>query len=362
MPFEYLPALPRKTNHRIGCLGSGFVMRDCHLKAYRTAGFQPVAIASRNIETAASVAREYAIPTVHPDVDSLLRDPSVQILDIAVPPADQPELIRRAVDCGAGRLEGILAQKPLALSTKVGRELVELCESAGIVLSVNQNMRFDHSIRSMKFALEKGEIGEPVLATIDMRAVPHWMPWAEGLPSLSTFIMSIHHLDTFRYWLGTPDRVLASTRRDPRTKFPHSDGLNLYILEYDSGPRASAWDDVWAGPVKEGARPDTRIDWRFEGTDGFATGTIGWPGYPERVPSTIELSNRAGLLKKSDWPEAWFPDAFVGTMAQLMIALESGTPPAISARDNLETLALCEAVQAAATEHRITNPCDFLKA
>ena len=50
--------------------------------------------------------------------------------------------------------------------------------------------------------------------------------------------MSIHHLDTFRYWFGTPDRVLASTRPDPRTKFPHTDGINLYILEYDNGARA----------------------------------------------------------------------------------------------------------------------------
>ena len=67
-----------------------------------------------------------------------------------------------------------------------------------------------------------------MLATIDMRAVPHWMPWAEGGRSLSTFIMSIHHLDTFRYWLGDPDRVLASTRPDPRTKFAHDDGVNLF--------------------------------------------------------------------------------------------------------------------------------------
>jgi hypothetical protein len=30
-----------------------------------------------------------------------------------------------------------------------------------------------------------------------MRAIPHWMPWSEGLHSLSTFVMSVHHLDTF---------------------------------------------------------------------------------------------------------------------------------------------------------------------
>ena len=66
-------------------------------------------------------------------------------------------------------------------------------------------MRHDHSVRALKGLLDRGDLGEPVLATIEMRAIPHWMPWAEGARSLSTYIMSIHHLDTFRYWLGDPD-------------------------------------------------------------------------------------------------------------------------------------------------------------
>ena len=97
-------------------------------------------------------------------------------------------------------------------------------------------------------------LGDPVLATIELRAIPHWMPWAREGRSLSTFVMSIHHLDTFRYWLGDPERVLASTRRDPRTEFAHDDGINLYILEFAGGARASAWDDVWAGPAQRRGR------------------------------------------------------------------------------------------------------------
>jgi len=54
------------------------------------------------------------------------------------------------------------------------------------------------SVRAAKDVLDRGWLGEVVFAGIDMRAVPHWMPWAEDLPSLSTFMMSIHHLDTFR--------------------------------------------------------------------------------------------------------------------------------------------------------------------
>ncbi len=360
-PLDYLPRLPRRKDFRIGCLGAGFIMRDCHLVAYRQAGFNPVAIASRDPAHARAVAERHAIPRCHATIDDLLADADVEVLDVAVPPDVQPELIRRAARKG-GHIRAILAQKPLALSVREGRACVEACTAAGVLLAVNQNMRYDQSVRAMKDLLQRGWLGEPVLATLEMRAVPHWMPWSQALPSLSTFIMSVHHLDTFRYWFGTPDRVLASTRPDPRTRFPHQDGINLYILEYESGLRASSWDDVWAGPVREGGAPDIGIRWRVEGTEGMARGTIGWPDYPVRVPSTLDYTSKRcpDEWVKPRWPEVWFPDAFVGTMAQLLCALEDRTEPEISGRDNLATLALCEAVFTGARDHRVTTVSEFL--
>lgn len=361
LSLNYLPRLPRTKDLGIGCVGAGFIMRDCHLVAYRQAGFNPVAITSRNPITAHAVAKQHAIAHCHATLDELLANPAVAVLDIAVPPDAQPEVIRRAVQ-HKDHIRGILAQKPLAMSVQEARECLLLCEQADIRLAVNQNMRYDQSVRAMKDVLDRDWIGQPVLGTIDMRAIPHWMPWSAGLPSLSTFIMSIHHLDTFRYWFGTPDRVLASTRSDPRTRFSHTDGINLYILEYDSGCRASSWDDVWTGPAREGSESDIGIRWRVEGTEGLARGTIGWPSYPAKTPSTIDFTTKQqpGYWLSPRWPEVWFPDAFVGTMAQLLCALEDGKEPEISGRDNLETIALCAAVFAAAREHRVTTVREFL--
>src|SRR5579872_3685949 len=359
-PLDYLPRLPRRKDFRIGCIGAGFIMRDCHLVAYRQAGFNPVTIASRTPARARAVAEAHAIPRWYDSYEQVLADPAVEVLDVAVPPDVQPALLRAAV-AHKDHIRGILAQKPLALSVREARECVEACAAAGITLAVNHNMRYDQSVRAMKDLLRRGWLGEVVLATIDMRAIPHWMPWSEGLPSLSTFVMSIHHLDTFRCWLGTPDRVLASTRHDPRTRFHHRDGINLYILEYDRGCRAASWDDVWAGPAREGAASDIYIRWRVEGTDGLARGTIGWPSYPARTPSTLDYSTKRepNVWIQPRWSEVWFPDAFVGTMAQLLCALEDGSEPEISGRDNVETIALCEAVFAAARDHRVTTVQEF---
>jgi predicted dehydrogenase len=350
-PLEFGPIMPQRMDWRIGCVGSGFIMADCHLVAYRQAGFNPVAIASQHRENAARVGERHGIPRVHDSVEALLADEGVEVLDIAVPPDLQRDLIERAL--GHSHVRGILAQKPLGVDYRQAAEIVRMCEDAGVTLAVNQNMRYDQSVRACKSLLDRGALGTPVLGTLDMRAIPHWMPWQERLGWVTLRIMSIHHLDTFRFWFGDPDRIYCSTRPDPRTKFPHSDGICLSILEWDSGTRASSWDDVYAGPAREGAAADLSIRWRVEGTEGMAKGTIGWPAYPDRQPSTLDYTTtRDGLWHQPRWDEVWFPDAFAGPMAQLLVALEQGAEPEISGRDNLGTMALVDAAYRSAKERR----------
>ena len=361
--LDYLPRLPTDKSPGIGCVGAGFIMADCHLVAYRQAGFNPVAISSRSTEKAQAAAARHEIPKVYQDYRELLEDPRVEVVDIAVPPDVQLAVVREAVR-HKGRIRGILAQKPLGVNLAQAREIVRLCEQASVTLAVNQNMRFDQSIRACKDVLSRGYLGDPVLATIDMRAIPHWMPWQERQGWVTLRIMSIHHLDTFRYLFGDPQRVFASIRPDPRTarKFPHQDGICLYILEYASGLRCSAWDDVWAGPALEGGAADIGIRWRVEGTDGMARGTIGWPSYPQRTPSTLDFTtrHRPNEWLSPRWDEVWFPDAFVGPMGELLLALEERREPSIGGRDNLGTMALVDAAYRSAAEHRAVEIAELL--
>lgn len=363
-PADYLPRLPLDRSPGIGCIGSGFIMADCHLVAYRKAGFRPVAITSRQRAHAEQVAARHQIPHVYDDVKSLVEDANVTVVDVAVPPDVQFDVIRDVLKYGK-QVRGILAQKPLGVDYAQAKETVQLCRDAGVVLVVNQNMRYDHSVRAAKSLLDRRLLGEPVLATIDMRAIPHWMPWQERLGWVTLRIMSIHHLDTFRYWFGDPVRVFASIRPDPRTQstFAHEDGVCLYILEFENGARASSWDDVWTGPAREGSAGDIGIRWRLEGTTGLARGTIGWPEYPTPTPSTIDYStiHDDGKWHQPRWPEVWFPDAFVGPMSELLCALENGSPPSLSGEDNLKTMAIVEACYRSAREHRVVELAEIMK-
>ena len=348
--LDYLPTLPDRLGVGIGCIGAGFIMADCHLVAYRAAGLQPIAICSRTIENARQVAQRHSIESVYSTYQELLQDPRVEVVDIAVPPDCLLDVVREVVR--HKQIRGILAQKPLGVCLDQAKQIVRLCRDAGITLCVNQNMRYDQSVRACRHLIARGDLGDPVLATIDTRAIPHWMPWQERQGWVTCRILSIHHLDTMRFWFGDPQRVYASFRTDPRTKFKHTDGIGLYILEYASGLRCMICDDVWAGPVREGAAEAIGITYRVEGTRGLALGEIGWPNYPQRTPSTLQYSTTStGTWHRPHWDEVWFPDAFLGPMAELLVALENGVDPALSGEDNLATMALVDACYQSAAQH-----------
>jgi hypothetical protein len=353
------PPSPQRKDYRIGILGSGFIVNDCHLVGYRQAGFNPVALASRTPENAARVAARHSVSKVYPTCEELLDDSSLEVLDIAVPPDAQLALIKAA--CARGTLKGILAQKPLGMNYAEALEAVLCCEAAGITLAVNQNMRYDQSVRSAKTLLSNGTLGEPVFATIDMRGIPHWMPWQARLGWVTLRVMSIHHLDCFRYWFGDPEGIYCSTRPDPRTGFPHTDGICAYILEYAAGLRCVAIDDTWTGPAKEGCPGDLGIKWRIEGLNGLALGDIGWCKDPHTSPSTMRYASKGDAgFSEPRWTGSWFPDAFAATMGQLLVALETGQEPAIGGRDNLKTMALVDAAYLSASQKRLVTLSEIL--
>jgi predicted dehydrogenase len=351
--LDYLPPKPLRNDFGIGAVGAGFIMRDVQLTAYTDAGFKVTGITSRTPEIAREVADLRGVPRVFDSLADMLEDASVEILDVAVPPDRQLDIIRQAVDNGR-HLKGILAQKPLAVNYQQACQIVDLCKQRQLPLVVNQNMRYDQSMRALKTILNRGYLGTPVLATIEMRAVPHWQAWLRSYERLTLLNMSIHHIDSFRFLFGNPESIFLSARRDPRTQFPHEDGICLYILEYANGMRASAWDDVWTGPKSPGDDLKPYIKWRVEGTEGMAEGTIGWPAYPNHSPSTLTFTTTAqpGIWFTPRWSEVWFPDAFQGPMAELMNAIATNSEPETSGADNLSTMAVIEAGYVSLRERR----------
>ena len=318
----------------VGVLGAGWIVRECHLPSYATAGVNVVGVASRDPARSAELAAAHGI-RAFASWEEMVDDPAVEVVDIAYPPHVQPGLIGEIVGRGAG-VRGILAQKPLAPTLAEAEATVRACEDAGVVLAVNQNMRWDHSIRALKHLLDEGRLGRPVMAQITMHAKVGWMPYAEGYARKGMLIMSVHHLDAFRFLFGEPEEVVASVRGGPDGD--GSDEMASYALRYPDGLLAVGIDNTYA-------TLDQGIEWRVDGTEGMASGTVGWPDHPWGSASTLRhvSAARPDLVLEPSWTGRWFPDAFAATLGELLAGLETGEPPSIAGRDNLRTMALLEA-------------------
>ena len=209
---EFVPDPPiRCRDFRIGAIGAGFIMADVHLASYKQAGFPVVAIASRTPAHAKTVADRWGISKVHASPKALIEDPDVEIVDIAFPPDQQPDLIRHALR--QKHVKAILAQKPLALDFATAKALAAEARSAGKILSVNQNMRFDQSMRVLKQILDRERSGDarfsPPSRCGRFRIGSRSSPTYDRLTLLN---MSIHHLDVLRFLLGDPTEVMTMVR------------------------------------------------------------------------------------------------------------------------------------------------------
>lgn len=358
--FDFTPdAEIRCRDYRIGAIGAGFIMADVQLAAYHEAGFKVQAIASRTVSKAAEVAKRWSIDTVHDTPEALLADTQVDIVDIAYPPHLQGQIIEAAVR--QPHIKGILAQKPLAMDYAEALRIATVCREHGKILSINQNMRYDQSMRVLKQILDRGYLGKPVMATIEMRAIPHWQEFLSAYGRLTLLNMSIHHLDVMRFLFGEVQEIVTMARPDPRTRFEHTDGICVSTLRFESGALGLTIDDTWASPTDEGFESDIFIRWRVEGEKGLAKGTIGWPDYPDGSPSTLSFCapDTDGQWVTPSWSTMWFPHAFAGVMEQLQYALKSGEAPALTVEDNLRTMALVEAGYRSISEQRAVRPAEI---
>lgn len=325
------PAMPDSKHWGIGLIGAGGVVFHGHMPAYRKYGFNIIGVASRTRATAERLATHYSIPQIYADWRELVNDPSVHVLDISYP-FDEDRL--EIVEYAAPRGKHFLIQKPLAHSMENARRLVDIASQHGVTLAVNQNARWCPQYRAAFLAIQKGLIGTPHLLTHTMFNHQDSAPWFQSgwYAKQDRFEIqeyAIHHLDLIRFWTGLePQRVRASIGRNPNQ---HCKGDMTASIQLSLPGHALA---VLTESNVCTASIEARSDFRIEGTEGAIEGCAMGPlaftlvSKGSEKPESIELGG------------SWFPDAFAGTMGELLRSIEEKRVCTISGADNLQTLKL----------------------
>ncbi len=338
LELEYRPCMGEKRDFGIGIIGAGAIVNAAHLPAYRKAGFHVVGITDVDVDRAANTAGSFNVPKVYGDVSQLLSDPSVGIVDVAVPPWHQRSIVQQVTDAG----KHLLCQKPLSNDFGEAVEIVETAEKADVTLAVNQQMRWDQAVRASRSLIERGWIGTPVSARIDISILTDWSawPWLLEVDGLDLMYHSIHYFDSLRSLFGQPERVLSTGSRYPG-QAPRGETRTITVFEYSDTMQAlvSVDHNNWTS--------DRHATLRIDGTEGYIKGTFGLLyNYPHGRPDTLEFHSNTStphLSFSHSFEETWVPDAFIGPMGELMRAIEEDRVPETAGRDNLQTLQLVHA-------------------
>ena len=328
-----------ENKRKIGICGAGGIVDGAHLPAYTKAGLEVVAIFDTDHAKAQDVAKRHGIPTVYKTLAELLADPKVEIVDIAVPAAAQPEIFAQV----AAAKKHILAQKPFATTVAAGEAMVKQAKDAGIIAAVNQQLRFEEGVAAAHKMVELGWIGTVSNFSINVNLITPWelWPWAKDLERLEVMLHSIHYHDLIRWFLGDPKTVFCAAGRTAG-QFPKGETRTISTALYSSGVTSL----VHANHVNRGG--DNYAEYRIDGDKGSIRGTLGLLyDYPSGRVDTLEVNSQ--VLPTDGWmpypvTTRWFPDAFIGTMGSVMDAISTGAPLRASVADNIGTLKMVEAL------------------
>lgn len=339
-PSDYQPSPPEKKNYGIGFIGCGGIARGAHLPAYRQFGYRVVAACDLIEENVRRAQDEFGIPRVTTSMEDILKDPEVEVIDLAVHGSQRLPIVERICAVRPKHLRAILSQKPFAMNWEDAVRMVTLCREAGITLMVNQQARWAPAHRALKVVLESGILGHLYNVTHFHRSfqdVPG--SWFARLENFNIVDHGIHYIDLCRYYTGLePIRVKATATYQPG-QASVSPMCHAILMEFASEHHVMAvsyFNNIVRGPKLH------RYEWYLDGTEGSAMASSS-----ELV---LSLKDEPEVLRTFPIQGRWFPDAFGGSMGELMRALNENREPLTSGEDNLKSIRIAyAAVESAAT-------------
>ena len=95
-------------------------------------------------------------PQVYSDYHALLARPDIDVVDICTPSGTHAEIGIAAAQAG----KHVIVEKPIDVTLRKARALVEACHKAGVKLSVISQHRFDPAVVALKEAVDAGKLGQ----------------------------------------------------------------------------------------------------------------------------------------------------------------------------------------------------------
>lgn len=281
--------------------------------------------------------------------EEFLENPDLDAVSICTPSGTHLNYGILAAEAG----KHVIVEKPIEVTVKRGRALINSCKENGVKLAVIYQNRFIDDIVKMKQALDDGEIGKPILASASVRWFRN-QEYYEDSSWRGTFALdgggvvinqSIHTIDLLQWFMGDVESVSGL-----KGTFTHNgieaEDTAVACLQFKNGAIG-----VFEGSTSVVPAQKRRIE------VNCSTGTALLEGDRYQKKPANDQSE-----KSEDSGEATGSASPLGGMEviyhqrqfdQILEAFAENGEPIVSGEESLKSLAIVEALYTAAEEERV---------
>ena len=225
--------------HRVAIIGCGRLGQQ-FATAYSTyPDTEIVAIAEYNEERRKVVGERFGVKALYSDVHALLKDIVPDIGVVVTPTKYMKEAV---IACAEAGVKGVSTDKPIAARLSDADEMVEACDSRGIVFSGGNVMRARNELQETARRLKAGEFGELVGAA--MLRFRGEISGGGCQPISMLRLLADAEVDEVMAW-GEPPEALAQDNESGLAisgVFRMSSGLECQVFGMEA---ARGYVDVW---------------------------------------------------------------------------------------------------------------------
>ena len=337
---------------RVGLIGCG-LMAKAHLPGYQAAGERAeIVMCCDNNEQLAQAHAQTIGGNIEVTTDweqAIVRD-KMDAVDICSPHYLHAPMVLAAAKAG----KHILLEKPMALNLEEARQMVDATSTAGKVFMVAQNQRYLPEHQSIKDLLNQGVIGRVIAARIDgnqflSKGYPkgHWL-FSKALTGGGVIrTTAIHKIDLLRYFLGEVKRVTAFYSTSGLNPEMDNEDVATIAMEFENGALGEAFFTFAAhqNPIPTASHELVIL----YGSKGMISNINGWQMY------STELKAYGSGMTPMGLPNADYAQSFVSEVNHFLDCIETGQEPLTSGHDNLNTIAVIDAIYQSAEIGQTTS-------
>ncbi|WP_434987563.1 oxidoreductase [Xanthomonas melonis] len=343
--------MPKPFN--LAVVGYGYVGRTFHAPLIAaTPGLHLHSVVSSKPQLAQA---DFPDVTVIADLDTALADPALDAVVLATPNQTHAPFALQALAAG----KHVLVDKPFTLDADQARAVMQAAATAGRIVSVFQNRRWDADFLTLRRLIDEGLLGEVVEfhSHFDRYRPQVRDRWRESdIPGAGLWYdLGPHLLDQAVQLFGAPQAIAADLQ--PQRSQARSDDYFHVTLHY---PRLRAI--LHAGSLVA----DNRLRFAVHGSRGSylkhgldtqedqlragrRPGTVGWGVDP--LPGTLTRVDEEGRMHTHQ-PDNQ-PGDYRQCYAAFRDALAGNGPAPVSATDAVQLMQLLELARRSATTGQV---------